>query len=301
MEKAKLAGVISWRALTLLVVSVAWCCPAKTSWAAPAESQERFLRVQEGAGGTVVALEAAIVRFVPEDGDPVGPVVDLVAAVHVADQEYYEELNRRFAQYDAVLYELVAPQGAHVPKGGGDDGGSFVTAVQRSITNLLELKFQLDQIDYTRRNFVHADMTPEQFARSMRTRGESFLQIIFRLMAHGAAQGVKKGQPASDLELLLALFDKDRALKLKRIVAHQMVDLEETAAVVDGPGGSTLVSERNKVVIRVLQQQVASGKRNLAIFYGAGHMPDLAQRLQKDLHLKPAGTQWLVAWELLGR
>ncbi len=290
-----------WRALTVFVVTVAACCHTATLRADRAQAQQQFLRVYRDADGTVIAMQAAVVRFVPEDRRQQTPVVDLVAAVHVADKAYYEELNRRFARYDAVLYELVAAKGTRVPKGGVRNSGSLVTAVQRSITDLLELTFQLDAVDYTRPNFVHADMTPEQFAQSMRRRGESFVQIFFRLLAHGAAQAAKQGQATSDLELLLALFDRDRALKLKRIVAQQMADLEETAAVIDGPNGSTLVSERNKVVLQVLRQQLAGGKQKLAIFYGAGHMPDLAERLRKEFHLKPAGTQWLDAWDLRGR
>ncbi len=34
--------------------------------------------------------------------------VDLIGAVHVAHKEYFQDLNRRFRSYDALLYELVA-------------------------------------------------------------------------------------------------------------------------------------------------------------------------------------------------
>ncbi|HET9272935.1 MAG TPA: hypothetical protein VFO09_01545, partial [Methyloceanibacter sp.] len=37
--------------------------------------------------------------------------IDLVAVVHVGEQAYYRRLNREFEKYDAVLYELVAPEG----------------------------------------------------------------------------------------------------------------------------------------------------------------------------------------------
>ena len=38
------------------------------------------------------------------------------------------------------------------------------------MTSALGLSFQLDEIDYTRPNLVHADMTPDEFAQSMRDR-----------------------------------------------------------------------------------------------------------------------------------
>ena len=58
------------------------------------------------------------------------------------------------------------------------------------------------------------------------------------------------------------------------------------------------MSERNKVALAQLQKQIGSGKQQLAIFYGAGHMSDFDQRLRDELGLVPIRTQWLVAWNL---
>ena len=49
-------------------------------------------------------------------------VVDLIGAVHVGEKAYYEALNKQFEDYDAVLYELVAPEGTRVPKGAKPGG-----------------------------------------------------------------------------------------------------------------------------------------------------------------------------------
>jgi hypothetical protein len=69
---------------------------------------------------------------------------------------------------------------------------------------------------------------------------------------------------------------------------------------IDGPKGSALLSERNKLVLGVLGQQLAAGKRKIAIFYGAGHMADLQRRLRQQYHLVPQSTRWLVAWKMNG-
>ena len=45
--------------------------------------------------------------------------VDLIGAVHIGDIAYYDELNKQFTQYDALLYELVAPPGTVVERGRG--------------------------------------------------------------------------------------------------------------------------------------------------------------------------------------
>ena len=53
---------------------------------------------------------------------------------------------------------------------------------------MLGLEHQLDCIDYTKKNFVHADMSPEEFNKSMTERGESFMQMFLKMMGQSMAQ-----------------------------------------------------------------------------------------------------------------
>jgi hypothetical protein len=64
--------------------------------------------------------------------------------------------------------------------------------LQQGLKNSMELSFQLDEIDYTPANFVHADMTPQEFSASMEKRGESLLSIMFHMMAEGMQQQREK-------------------------------------------------------------------------------------------------------------
>ena len=91
---------------------------------------------------------------------------------------------------------------------------------------------------------------------------------------------------------------RDRPVRLKRIMAGQFLDLEGTAKAIDGPEGSTLLAERNRVAIDVLAKQISAGKKRLAIFYGAAHMPDMEERLAEKFALQPVGSIWLEAWNL---
>jgi len=276
--------------------------PAQTDAATPAGeksqvSNSQFLRLLRDKNEEPLALQAAVVRHIPRDADKTSPLVDLVSAVHVGEQAYYKRLNRDFADYDVVLYELVAPQGTRVPKGGGGRSGSTVSVLQRAMKSMLELEFQLEQIDYTAANLVHADMSPEQFAESMRRKGESMLGMFLRMMGYAMARQQSAGG-ASDAELLFALFDKNRALALKRVLAEQFQDMEGSLLAIEGKDGSTLISERNKVALEVLRKQIEAGHKKIAIFYGAGHMSDFQERLADDFDLKPSGTRWLDAWNL---
>ncbi len=291
----------------LLCVSLAFG-PAGSTWAEDSQQSaaneeaaaSRFLRLVRNNAKEPTAMEASIVRHKSRGDDPSGPTVDLVAAVHVADKSYYVALNREFRKYDVVLFELVAPKGTEVPRGGGKSDNP-VSLLQNMMKNVLELEYQLSVIDYTRENMVHADMSPEQFANSMRDRNESVLGMFLRMFGYAIARQSQETERSPDAEMLLALFDKNRALALKRVVAEQFQDMDGTLSALEGPDGSTIISERNKVALAVLRKQIAAGKRKIAIFYGAGHMPDLQKRLEKDFNLLPTDTRWLKAWDLQGK
>ena len=246
-----------------------------------------------------VAMDTAIVSYVPADGTRRELIVELIGAVHVADKAYYDKLNDLFQSYDAMLYELVAPPGTRIPKGGQRGGStSPVSGLQNGLKTMLELEFQLDWIDYTRPNLVHADMSPEEMAKSMNDRGESFMQIFFQMMGQSIAMQNSGSGATSDLELLLALFSKDRAFRLKRIMAEQMQDLSGPLAAFGGPDGSTIITERNKKALEVLVKQIKNGKKRIGIFYGAGHLPDMEERLINQFGLKRADQRWVQAWRL---
>lgn len=287
--------------LAALAFALTWgtvpCWGADTDWA-HVEEPIRFLRRVHGEDGEPKALQAAVIRCRPVNADRPGPVVDLVSAVHVAEPEYYRALNRKFRRYDAVLYELVAPEGTRVPEKVDRSRQSPVSLLQLGLTDLLELQFQLEGVDYNARNFIHADMSPEQFAQSMRDRSESFTDIVFRMMGYNMARQNEGAGRTSDAQLLTALFSGDRAMVFRRIMAAQFEDMQGAMAAIEGPEGSTLITERNKVALAVLRRELAAGRRKVAVFYGAGHMDDMLTRLRDDFELVPAEIRWLTAWKL---
>lgn len=260
----------------------------------------KFIRVRRDAKEKPLAMETAVVRYVSADRP--GVTVDLVGAIHIGDKTYYDELNKLFEGYEVVLYELVAPEGTRVPKEGRERGNAHpVAALQNGMGAMLELEHQLDRVDYTKENFVHADMSPEDFAKSMEKRGESLMQMFLRLMGQGMVQQAAQQQNGggnTDVSLLMALFSKDRAHKLKELFADQFENMESQMLMFDGPEGSTIITERNKKAFEVLDKQLKAGKKNVAVFYGAGHLPDMEKRLAADFGLKREGEKWLTAWSL---
>jgi hypothetical protein len=268
----------------------------------------KFLRVQRDAKGQPTALETAVVRYVPASGDS-SVAVDLIGAVHVADEGYYQKLNSHMEQYDVVLFELVASPGTRIPKGGPRDKGNPLALIQKLMKAALKLESQTEKIDYTRKNFVHADLSPEQMLEAMKERGEDGWTLALGIAADLLRQqnlAEKKKQEKQekldrveeDIDLFALFSDPEGPVKLKRLMAQQFEDLE-------GPGGglgqtlsTLLITDRNAAAVKVLQQELAKGKKKIGIFYGAAHMPDFEKRLLADFGLKRKEEVWLTAWDL---
>lgn len=260
----------------------------------------KFLRIRRDDDKQPVALETAVTHYVSKPGRDQSIQVDLIGAVHVGEHQYYEQLNELFKTYDVVLYELVAPEGTRVVSGQQRAGGNPVSFLQNVMKDVLKLEFQLDRIDYTRPNFVHADMSPQEFSQSMKERGESFFTMFLRVLADSMAAQAKRGNehPNAEAELIVALLTKDRSYRLKRLMAEQFESMEDQMSSLSGPTGSTLITQRNKKALDILRDQIEHGRRRLAIFYGAGHLSDMERRLVSDFGLQKESQRWLVAWSI---
>ena len=267
-------------------------------WALAAEAkpvEKTYLRFQEKEKGAT--LEVGIISMQHKVS---GAKVDLVGAVHIGDQAYYEGLNKDFKKYESVLYEMVKPADVdpgNLPK---DRPQSGVSIIQKFMKSQLDLAYQLDVVDYGAKNFVHADMTVKQFEKRQQERGENMFKLMFKLMQQDLAQR-SKGKGAADistLELIRALLSPTRSVELKYLLARQFNEMERLTAGLDADGGSVILTDRNKVALQVLRKQLQGGKKNLAIFYGAAHLPDMEKRMIEKMGFERKGMRWVAAWDL---
>src|SRR5262249_15762029 len=156
--------------------------------------------------------------------------------VHIGERAYYKKLNKIFEQYDVLLYELVGPQGATPVKGKRSDNP--LAWVQRLMTLVLDLDSQLEHIDYAKKNFVHADLSPGQMGEAIKKRGGDGLTLALSIVADMLRQQnlldrEAKKNPGKTPEFpdLVSLLDDPTAIsKIKRVLAAQFDHL-------DGPGG----------------------------------------------------------------
>lgn len=273
--------------LMLVLIGMMLCMAHVSAFA-----EDDFIRLQHDDQGDLSALQVSIARYTHPDGVQ----VDLVSAVHVGDAEYFEDLNRRFADYDVVLYELVTND-PNADRQTASPAFSMIGFMQGGMKDALDLAYQLDVIDYDRPNFVHADMTVAEFQQSMRDRGESMFGTFLRAWSIGIAQqGQVQSQPQPNL--LSLLFAEDRQHALKEMMAEQLANPEQIELLFNDEDGSTLITGRNDKALQVMEEQIAAGRRRLAIFYGAGHMPDFEQRLLGEYGMVLTGREWLTAWDL---
>jgi len=253
------------------------------------EKKPEFLRfIDDHHGGG--KLQTALATY--KNGN--GVTVHLVAAIHIADKSYYDGLNKTFKKYDSVLYEMVKPKDVGPPQPGEERSNSFISVIQRFMKDTLDLKFQLDEIDYTAANFVHADLDAETFAKMEEERGESIWTLMLQQMLQQMMNPPENQQEIGLGDLLSALTSPDRARQLKLILARQFGDIEDQMSAF---GGTVLITERNKACFKVLDKEMADGKQNLGIFYGAGHMGDMEKRLlERGFH--QTAMEWRLGWDL---
>jgi hypothetical protein len=229
--------------------------------------------------------------------------------VHLADAAYFKTLNERLKTYDAVLYEMVG--GPHRPDKTtpGEDAppaeeevGS-VRQLQQLAKAFFGLEYQLDAIDYTAPNFVHADVDWREMETLMKARNETLMTLFTRAMSlpeDAALPGIPADDAAAEAmmrRLFNAVITGDSA-GLKRTLAPFLSEAENLIAQLEGEDGTVLVRERNRVVLeKFAELRRERGAGTYAIFYGAGHMPDFEQRLLDEGFTK-GETTWLDAWTI---
>ncbi|MFK7768780.1 MAG: hypothetical protein AB8B55_16280 [Mariniblastus sp.] len=265
----------------------------------------QFLRVTKDDSQNPLSMQTAITRYRPAKGEL---VVDLVGAVHIGEADYYKRLNEQFKNYDVVLYELVAPKGTKIPKGGKKKSTNspldLISWMQGQAQSTLGLESQLKLVDYQKDNFTHADMSPTEMSEKMAERGDTPLTVGLSAITEMMRQQNRASQSGGSTDIASQLTNENifeslgDPLKMKRMMANQFAQ----SGVMDMGLGQTLnqllITDRNAAAIKVLQKEIANGKKKIAIFYGAAHMPDFEKHLVNDFGLKKTNQAWIDAWDL---
>lgn len=252
------------------------------------ETGDPFVRYLEEAG--TGRLQVRDIRF----QGPQGEKLELTGAIHIGDKSYYEEINAHLRQFDAVLFEMVAsPEDiALMVKGEKraerkEEQVSLTEIYKMLADDILHLTSQMDHVDYRLPSMVHADFTDKEFGAALKERGLSPEELT---------GSVSPGRLKLMLRIIKFFIPADDPAAVKRLMAPMF------GRMASGMAGNAkleelIINERNKRVMEVLGQQLAAGKKNIGIFYGAGHFTDLTTRLEEK-GWKQTGDNWRTAWTI---
>jgi len=201
-------------------------------------------------------------------------------------------------------------------------------SLQDTMAKSLGLVFQLQAMDYDRTNFFNSDLTLAEL--------RSLMQPGRPTAAKPNAGTAKPGRPRApapsddddsntSLQQLLGAMDGSSTFGAIMKGMMQLIGssprlqaltklafIEVLGAIKFDPGNMkglppdmqelmhVLIVERNKVVVADLKAELQRARpgQSIAIFYGAGHLPDLELRLKKEFRLRPVEDVWLPAFSV---
>ncbi len=155
----------------------------------------------------------------------------------------------------------------------------------------LDTQLQVRSINYDRGEWIPADLPLEELLDRLWRRGERSATIEMLSEPGGFQQGV--------LRFLLSMVSKSPSFK--RMVIQALGSAGERAGSTRGGSaglGSVdqrlILDERNDAVVEQLRAVLASASppRSVAIFYGAAHMPDFGNTLEREFGLQPGEPTW---------
>jgi hypothetical protein len=251
-------------------------------------SAGQFLRVDEDE--SAARLQTAVTRYEKD-----GAKIELIGAIHIADKAYYQKLTARFATYDSLLFEMIggdklAAAAEPAAPANKEKDLSGLHVVYGMVARFLNLTGQTEAIDYTTKNFVHADLTFAEFRQLQAERGESLLGFALKA---GKLDPDAPNQPDPARLLHALLSGSSNLVKLE--IIHTLGHGDDQIATFAGE--SVIISDRNNRCLEVMNRELAAGHKNLGIFYGAAHFSDMERRLL-ELGFKRTQQEWLTAWDI---
>ena len=168
--------------------------------------------------------------------------------------------------------------------------------IQQEMQDLLQLQHQMDEIDYTRKNFRHADLDFGEFSAALAELG------LFNIDAVAVLRGIGPAMvDAMGLQAALASTDANLVNRVRWILGQMMAKSVSQLAIlgvhdIEKPE-DLILGARNDEAWKILGSSLEEGWRRTAIFYGAAHLPDLRRRLLEAGWVFEA-IEWIPAWKI---
>ena len=113
-------------------------------------------------------------------------------------------------------------------------------------------------------------------------------------MKNAKNNGAMKKQPNMK-KLLMGIMSGNADLVKLQLVDTLGAGDDQIAALAGD--GSVIIGDRNIKCLDVMEEQIKARKKNIGIFYGAAHFPDMEVRLRK-MGFKKTKHVWNTAWSV---
>lgn len=160
--------------------------------------------------------------------------------------------------------------------------------LQARLARTFRLSFQLEEMHEDGDHWVNSDMSIDEINRRVEAEGGDGSMLFGMLDGSGGMMRLA-GAMLTLVEAIPGAAQRGQLMIMEML--SQVDDLESLPGM---PGGEALlrviIRDRNQVVIDDLREFLSQENppTRIAVLYGAGHMPDLEQRMLDQLGYRPA-------------
>lgn len=175
-----------------------------------------------------------------------------------------------------------------------------IDGIQTQLANALGLTFQLEEMNEDGPNWRNADMSTSQIEQRVAALGGDASALFNQLGGTGL--------PAQLIGMVLKVVETfpGAQARAKMMLMDMLAQTEVLEIGMPGPDGEALmkviIEERNQVIVdrllEALPEAAENGWEQIGIIYGAGHMPDLLERLDDQVGYRVESGDWNTAIRL---
>ncbi len=166
--------------------------------------------------------------------------------------------------------------------------------IQTQLAEALGLKFQLAAIDYNRTTWKNSDLSIDEVEAKLDEKGAGG-EALFQMLDGSSAMAMMGG---AILKMIGNSPEMSLMAKLMMVeVLPAADDMTKAAGAEMGALMEVIIIDRNAAVLADLRRTLDTDKaaQSIALFYGAGHLPDLERRLEADFGYAFKESRWFTA------
>jgi len=175
-----------------------------------------------------------------------------------------------------------------------------VDGMQVQLANALGLSFQLEEMSEDGENWRNADMSTSEIEKRVAALGGD-ASVLFDQLGGTGLPTQMLGMVLRVLEMFPGAQARAKMMLMDMLAQSEILDIG-----MPGPEGQALmqviIDERNQVIVdrlvEALPEAAERGWETIGIIYGAGHMPDLLDRLDDQVGYRIVDGEWNTAIRL---